>query len=834
MFIPIMEETVKFGRYRIKSPLGKGGMAEVLLATQVGPSDFVKPCVLKRIHPEHLENAVLRKMFEQEARISALLNHPNVVQTFDYGEINDIPFMAMELVEGLSLSAMNLKMVQLNCWWNVRSAIEMALAIGRALSYAHALCSPEGEELRLVHRDVSPQNILISKQGTVKLADFGIARATTSEEETLLPGVKGKIGYMAPEQYFDRVVDARSDLFSLGILLAELSSGRRVRKKGKGLEYEELSERITHLLTPNHFPEGFVDIILSWTELSPNKRPESLSIACEQLEQILANIEGLEPLSKSVRELFEVFEASEASNTLTPENQSYSSLYGSNGQPKSSNKAPKKADKSETESSDLSDHDLLAYWDAPNEESLGLEIRDVQGNAARPSSGSIELVYSNWQDHFNSDGPIGKPQAEEDAGLELELAEPAEATFDAAQNNEAHEEQLHIEQEIVRTAGEQVSPQRESSNTKPSELGRPDIRHEDEQADQKSLGLAIGLFVVVLAVALFTFFSGSGNEQQTTAAVAGSVKITSEPNGARIFLNGRKTNQRTPAEVNDLPLDVPITVELKSDSSVFETQSFSLSQNKNVANLVFKAISNVKVVRLETVPEGAKVKLNFLEIPGETPLELPPLSEGQTATISITKAGFVEHELILDTNTLTSSLASVTLEPARQVVVQTNPPGAEIYLNNKSVGLSPTQLLEVPSRSEFILRAELPKHDPYSKKLSLENQLGKVVQLELSPTRLDATQLTSEQRNTIKKLEENIRRIRRRLKSTRTNLRTAETNLNTAQSAQNSNIQRLTQKFRSTELIRVQAANLSDALQDALSKRDQYLEDLQSSVIEKK
>ncbi|MEE2903496.1 MAG: serine/threonine-protein kinase [Myxococcota bacterium] len=828
-----MGDTVEFGRYRIKSPLGKGGMAEVLLAAQVGPSDFLKPCVLKRIHPEHLENVVLRKMFEQEARISALLNHPNIVQTFDYGEIDDIPFMAMELVEGLSLSAMNLKMVQLNCWWDLRSAIEIALAICRALAYAHALCSPEGEELRLVHRDVSPQNILISKQGTVKLADFGIARATTSEEETLLPGVKGKIGYMAPEQYFDRVVDARSDLFSLGILLAELSSGRRIRKKGHGLDYENISERIKHLLNPHRFPEGFADIILSWTELSPNKRPESLSVACEQLEQILANVESSEPLSKSVRGLFGIFEASEGSNTVTPENQSYSSLHGSNEWPKSLDEALNDAHKAETESSDFADHNLLAYWDAPNEESIGLEIRDVQGDAARPSSGSIELVYSNWQDHFNSEGPIGKSQSEEEAGLELKHAQPSGASLDTAKSNETSEDQPDIKRKIVSTASKQVAPQQEFSDTKPSELGRPNIQHSDEQEDKKSLGLAIGLFVAVLVVALFTFFSSSENEQKEAAVVAGSVKITSEPNGARIFLNGRKTNQQTPAEVNDLPLDVPITVELRSDSSVFESQSFTLSEMKNVANLVFKAIASAKLVRLETNPKGAKVKFNFLELSGETPLELPPLSEGKTATISISKAGFVAHELILDTRTLTSSLAFVTLESVRQVVIQTNPPGAEIYLNNKAVGLSPTQLLEVPSRSEFFLRAELPKHDPYSKKLSLETHLGKVVQLELSPTRLDVTQLTSEQRNTVKKLEENIRRIRRRLKSTRSSLRTAETNLNMAQSAQNSNIQHITQKFRSTELIRVKAANLSDDLQDALSKRDRYLEDLQSSVLEK-
>ena len=843
-----MEDGAEFGRYRIKSPLGRGGMAEVLLATQFGPSGFVKPCVIKRIHPEHRENTVLKTMFQKEAKISALLNHPNIVQTFDYGEIDDVPYMAMELVEGLSLSAMNLAMVRLDCWWNLGSAIDIALATGRALAYAHGLSSSEGEELGLVHRDVSPQNILVSKQGAVKLADFGIARVTTLEEETLLPGVKGKIGYMAPEQYFDRIVDARSDLFSLGILLAELCSGRRVRKKGHGLDYENLGTRIKNLLRSDSYPQELTDTIISWTKSSPDERPDNLTIACEQLEQLRPLIQESPSLNKTVRSVFELFDDAVTAKTtnLRPEYQSYSSLHRSDESPNRQLASPESSNTAEEESSELPAGDLLAYWDFQDrdDQSLGLEISDVAADGARPSSGSIELVYSNWQEFFDSDGPIGAPQSEEEPGLELKLeelksqsSEAREQLNDLPNADLSESARRQLEGPTLEELESQLSEAREQLKDLPSsdlaELARPAIQHAGTQSKKSTFGIVIGLFAVFGVLALLAVFSNSSDEQNDKKVVSGAVKIVSAPAGADIFLNGRKTGKQTPAELDDLPLDVPMTIQLKATSAVFEAKSFSLSETKNIAELNFKASSSMRIIRLETVPAGASVKLNFLELPDKTPLELPPLSQNQTATVSISKPGFMTHQLVLNAETMTSSLASVTLEASRQILIQTTPPGAEIYVNNKSVGLSPTQLLELPSQSTFTLRAELPKHIPYSKTVGLQTHVGQVFQLELNPTRLDATQLSAGQQKKLKNLEANIRRIRGKLKKARATLRTAETNLNSAQSAQNSNIENLTKKFKSAELVRTHVTNLSDALQDALSKKDRYLEDLQSSVVEK-
>jgi len=209
-------EKEEFGRYRTLKLLGRGGMAEVFLAEQIGPQDFVKPCVLKRISPQFLSNVTIRKMFLAEAKLSALLNHPNIVQTFDFGEVDGQPYMAMEFVDGVNLAAMCSQLSRSRLWISTRTAIEITITICQALKYAHTAKDRNGEPLSLVHRDVSPQNVLVSREGAIKLADFGIARHGPLDEPTLLPGAKGKPGYMAPEQYQQASIDGRSDLYSLG------------------------------------------------------------------------------------------------------------------------------------------------------------------------------------------------------------------------------------------------------------------------------------------------------------------------------------------------------------------------------------------------------------------------------------------------------------------------------------------------------------------------------------------------------------------------------------------------------------------------------------------
>lgn len=210
------------GPYELLQRIATGGMAEVYLARRGGPRGFQKVVALKRILPQLVQDHDFVAMFVDEARVCARLAHPNVVQVFDFGEHDGELYMAMEFVDGTTAArlvraaASKGEDVPLEC------ALYIVLSVLRGLDYAHNARDTENKPLSLVHRDVSPGNVLIDRSGAVKLTDFGIARAAEIERRTDAGQLKGKLGYMSPEQVVGRELDPRSDLFTTGIVLAEL------------------------------------------------------------------------------------------------------------------------------------------------------------------------------------------------------------------------------------------------------------------------------------------------------------------------------------------------------------------------------------------------------------------------------------------------------------------------------------------------------------------------------------------------------------------------------------------------------------------------------------
>ncbi len=206
------------GRYKIIKRVADGGMAEIFLATQLGREGFAKPVILKRIHSTIYADPQFRNMFIDEAHISMSLSHSNIVQVLDLGVSAGRYFLALELVDGWDLG----RVLHRAASAGVRLPRELALLVTadvcRALAYAHA--KTDGQTpLGIVHRDVSPHNILLSEQGEVKLTDFGIAKAMNKREHTGTGVVKGKVAFMSPEQALGKPIDARSDLFSVGTVL---------------------------------------------------------------------------------------------------------------------------------------------------------------------------------------------------------------------------------------------------------------------------------------------------------------------------------------------------------------------------------------------------------------------------------------------------------------------------------------------------------------------------------------------------------------------------------------------------------------------------------------
>ena len=216
------------GKYQLVSKLATGGMAEVYLAKSAGPMGFEKTLVLKRILPHLAEDEQFVEMFLGEAKLAAGLEHPNVVQIFDFGEAEGTYYLAMEYIDGPNLRILSKRARAAGVALPPVACAKIIASACEGLAYAHDFTDrATGEPLGLIHRDISPDNILLSRQGAVKVVDFGIAKAANQSHKTQTGLIKGKIAYMPPEQLQARPLDRRVDVYALGVVLYELLTGHK-------------------------------------------------------------------------------------------------------------------------------------------------------------------------------------------------------------------------------------------------------------------------------------------------------------------------------------------------------------------------------------------------------------------------------------------------------------------------------------------------------------------------------------------------------------------------------------------------------------------------------
>lgn len=221
--------SVLAGKYEVLERLAVGGMAEVFLARLKGPGDFERRLVIKRVLPNLAAEDEFRRLFEHEARYAALLEHPNVAQVFDFGHDDEgRPWLAMEYVDGASMRALLKAAAAKHERTDVRLVAHVFARVAEGLAAAHGLVDPQTREpLHLVHRDVSPDNVLVSRHGAVKVSDFGIARAMAQAGTTRPDQMRGKLRYLAPEQLTGEAPSAAVDVWALGVCLYEALAGQR-------------------------------------------------------------------------------------------------------------------------------------------------------------------------------------------------------------------------------------------------------------------------------------------------------------------------------------------------------------------------------------------------------------------------------------------------------------------------------------------------------------------------------------------------------------------------------------------------------------------------------
>src|SRR5579863_708356 len=283
----------RVGRYTVLSHLASGGMAELYIARQEAMGGFEKQVVLKILQSRYARNSRVVQMFLDEARLAAKLNHPAIVHVYDVADEGGLKYIAMEYIHGETIADIVKRGIDADRYLPLEHAVHIVRQTAAGLAYAHERREPDGRVVRIVHRDVSPTNVLVTYEGQTEIVDFGIARAQDElrEETGILPG---KASYMSPEQVRGEAVDHRSDIFALGIILYELTLCQRLyRGPAEGVMRRIVNERIQPpTAIRRDYPAALELIVMRALEKRPDDRYQTAQEMHDDLEEFL-NESGL-------------------------------------------------------------------------------------------------------------------------------------------------------------------------------------------------------------------------------------------------------------------------------------------------------------------------------------------------------------------------------------------------------------------------------------------------------------------------------------------------------------------------------------------------------------
>ncbi|MDD9933209.1 MAG: serine/threonine-protein kinase [Myxococcales bacterium] len=304
------------GRYELLHKIAAGAMAEIFLARQWGQGGFFRDVVIKRLFPHYAEHEHALRMFQDEARLLAELSHPNIPQVYDLGYADGYWYLAMEHVRGVSLADLCRAAAKAGKPMPLAVAIGIVSQVCMALHHAHERRDREGRALRIVHRDVTPHNIMISLDAVVKVLDFGVAQ-TSARADTDAGAVRGTYAYMGPEQVRAKPLDKRADVFALGVILYELTTGRRLFR---GSDIQVMNQIVDHDVAPpsreiRNYPRDLEEIVLGALARDRSKRTPSAAHMALGIDQFCMRhglVSGPLVVSHFVRSLFPYERAHEA------------------------------------------------------------------------------------------------------------------------------------------------------------------------------------------------------------------------------------------------------------------------------------------------------------------------------------------------------------------------------------------------------------------------------------------------------------------------------------------------------------------------------------------
>ncbi len=501
------------GKYTLLRRLGHGGMAEVFLAKQMSEGGFEKLVVLKRILPHLAGGAEFVNMFLDEARVAADLRHPGIVTIVDVGRVSDTLFMVMEFLHGQDVRKVQRKVAAYEQMIPFGHACQIVIDVAAGLHYAHTKLDLAGRPLSIVHRDVSPQNIIVTYEGSTKLVDFGIAKAAGQSSHTSTGVLKGKYTYMSPEQAQGEIVDSRTDQFALGIVLWELLTMRRLfKRETETLTLEAIIDG--NIPRPRRFrddvPGPIEDVVMTALARDKSKRfrdCEAFGFALEDALTQAGVVHSQARLAQYLRRLFADQLAEEAAiGVVQPDG----SLSIKNTFP------------------------IHRRDDADRGERAMNAPRSIERNADKPaeSASSKSDAAAAPEPATDEAGPVDATQA--DRRRSRTYTDTGRPPAAPAGNDEPKRDAI-----TPRAAAE---PAREPRPTR-------DRDHVRDRGHGRDRGRDRGwrLWLIAAVVALLVLGGVTGAVLWTRAPGPATLVVRSEPRGALVWVDGRNSGEKTPA-----------------------------------------------------------------------------------------------------------------------------------------------------------------------------------------------------------------------------------------------------------------------------------------------
>lgn len=741
-------EPKPFGRYVLLDKLAVGGMAEIYKAKTYGIDGFEKLLAIKRILPHCAADRDFINMLVDEAKLTVLLSHANIVQVYDLGKVGDDYFISMEFIYGTNLREFMNRFVEKEEKISEDIAVYVISEVCKGLDYAHRKTDSQGKPLNIVHRDISPQNVLLSYEGEVKIVDFGIAKAAMNVSHTMAGILKGKVAYMSPEQALGKPIDHRTDIFSTGVLLYEMLTGEKLFTGET--QFEVLNQirttRINTLMLPDHIPGPLKGILAK--SLAYNLKDRYQSAGDFQLEltkYLYSSYIDFSPrqLSSILRKLFDADIKQRETHAVIDE-QTNSAIQQTDtdiGQKtqnlvtgKVAAKAPKPTFARETEGAGTS------------------KIKTVVGQKLSPrtlvlGAGIILTLLGGYLGyHFLKSTPSTLPKKEAHTSKAPSTPSTIEDTGSI----------------LIETSPEGAKISVNNTDTglmTPATVSKLALGYEYQLKLTKENYKDFSKTVVV------TSSEPVKVKEPLQALAKGIIEIDSNPRGARIILNNADTGLITPAKVENLEISKNYNLKLGLPnyydwSSSVEVKNFE--PVKLQAALVPQPVpvqpapapqpapqqapanpiasqspqnqTNYGKIQINSTPGGATIFLNGQNTGHTTPYLLDKLEANKKVNLSLARNGYGEWKRTVkvtgnQTSTLTASLKEIRQpapptaapSPAPQetteepiingkpgsISVSSEPSGADVYINSENKGTTPLKIANVtPGSVKIIISKE--------------------------------------------------------------------------------------------------------------------------------